>query len=124
MQLLKALNWRYATKKFDTNRKLRIDQLNFLKEAIRLSVSSYGLQTYKVLIIENEALRKELRAVSWDQPQITDASHLFIFCARKENMEPEVNAFVDRVQSKGSASQTMQEVLLCASSNVLSLLQA
>lgn len=109
MQLLKALNWRYATKKFDTNRKLRTDQLNFLKEAIRLSVSSYGLQTYKVLIIENEALRKELRAVSWDQPQITDASHLFIFCARKENMEPEVDAFVDRVQSKGSASQTMQE---------------
>ncbi|WP_421754646.1 NAD(P)H-dependent oxidoreductase [Croceimicrobium sp.] len=109
MQLLKALNWRYATKKFDSDRKLRNEQLNFLKEAIRLSVSSYGLQSYKVLIIENEALRKELRKVSWDQPQITDASHLFIFCARKTDIDAEVDAFVNRVEDKGSAAPAIQE---------------
>lgn len=80
MELLKNLQWRYATKKFDMSKKVSSEDLRKLKEAIQLSVSSYGLQLYKVLIIENSEIREQLKPVSWNQDQITDASHLFVFC--------------------------------------------
>ncbi|GGK34281.1 NAD(P)H-dependent oxidoreductase [Yeosuana aromativorans] len=80
MELLKNLKWRYATKKFDTTKKVSSDDLEKLKEAVQLSVSSYGLQLYKVLIIENIEIREQLKPVSWNQSQITDSSHLFVFC--------------------------------------------
>lgn len=97
MNLLDKLNWRYATKVFDPSMKVSEDELNFLKEAIRLSVSSYGLQMYKVLIIENPEIRKELRKASWDQTQITDASHLFIFCNYTINHDQHVDDYIQLV---------------------------
>ena len=72
-------NWRYATKKFDANKKVSAQDIEILKEAIRLSTSSYGLQPYKVLIIENPELREALKPAAWNQSQITEASHLIIF---------------------------------------------
>ena len=74
-------NWRYATKKFNSEKKISNSDLEMLKEAIQLSSSSYGLQPYKVLIIENEEIRKQLQPASWGQSQITDASHLFVFAS-------------------------------------------
>lgn len=97
MNLLDKLNWRYATKVFDPSMKVSEDDLNFLKEAIRLSVSSYGLQIYKVLIIENPEIRKELRKASWDQSQITDASHLFVFCNYTRNHDQHVDDYIQLV---------------------------
>ena len=49
---LENQNWRYATKKFDNTKKISNENLDFLKEAIRLSSSSYGLQLYKVVFID------------------------------------------------------------------------
>jgi nitroreductase len=72
-------NWRYATKKFDATKKISTQDLNTLKEAIRLSSSSYGLQPYKVIIVENAELRAQLQPAAWGQSQIVDASHLFVF---------------------------------------------
>jgi nitroreductase/dihydropteridine reductase len=80
MKLLENLNWRYATKRFSPTKKVTQRDLEKLKEAIRLSVSSYGLQLYKVLIIIDQDLKERLRPVSWDQRQITECSHLFVFC--------------------------------------------
>lgn len=80
MNLIENLNWRYATKKFDASKKVSQDNLDLLKESIRLSASSYGLQLYKVLIIENEAIKEQLKPASYGQSQITDTSHLFVFC--------------------------------------------
>ena len=74
-------NWRYATKKFNSEKKVSHSDLEILKEAIQLSSSSYGLQPYKVLVIENEEIRKQLQPASWGQSQITDASHLFVFAS-------------------------------------------
>lgn len=78
---IEKLQYRYATKQFNPDKKLSHPQLKELKTAIQLSASSYGLQPYEVIIIENKELRQKLKAASWDQPQITDASHLFVFCA-------------------------------------------
>ena len=72
-------NWRYATKKFNSEKKISESDLEILKDAIQLSSSSYGLQPYKVLIIENEEIRKQLQPASWGQSQIVDASHLLVF---------------------------------------------
>lgn len=72
-------NWRYATKKFDATKKISNEDLNILKEAIRLSSSSYGLQPYKVIIVENPELRAKIRPSAWGQSQIVEASHLIIF---------------------------------------------
>ena len=80
MKLLENLQWRYATKKFDPAKKVPGEQLEQLKEAVQLSASSYGLQLYKVLIIEDKVLREQLKPASWNQSQITDASELFVFC--------------------------------------------
>jgi len=80
MNLINNLKWRYATKHFDSSKKVTNENLDKLKKAVQLSVSSYGLQLYKVLIVENKELREKLKPVSLGQDQITDASHLFIFC--------------------------------------------
>ncbi|MEC5166814.1 nitroreductase [Flavobacterium sp. PL11] len=72
-------NWRYATKKFDATKKIAEEDITILKEAIRLSSSSYGLQPYKIIIVENPELRAQLKTASWGQSQIVDASHVLVF---------------------------------------------
>ena len=72
-------NWRYATKKFDATKKISSEDLNTLKEAIRLSSSSYGLQPYKIIVVESPEIRTQLLSAAYGQSQIVDASHLIIF---------------------------------------------
>jgi nitroreductase len=79
-EIIESLNWRYATKKFDATKKISQEDLNTLMESLRLTPSSYGLQPWKFLIIENKELRSKLCEHSWGQAQVTDASHLFVLC--------------------------------------------
>lgn len=76
---LENQNWRYATKKFDATKKISIADLNFLKEAIRLSTSSFGLQLYKVIIVENPEIKAKLLPASYGQSQIVDCSQVIVF---------------------------------------------
>lgn len=80
MNLIQQLNWRYATKTFDPTKKLTDEQVATLKEVLQLSPSSFGLQPYKFVQVKNPELRAKLREVSWGQPQVTDASELFVLC--------------------------------------------
>ena len=90
-------NWRYATKKFDASKKISDDDLNTLKEAIRLSSSSYGLQPYKVLIIKNADLREKLKPVAWNQSQITDASHVIVFANEANLGDPQIDNYLKNI---------------------------
>lgn len=100
MNLIQKLNWRYATKKFDSERKLSDTQVSELVEAFRLAPSSYGLQPWTLLSINNKEIREHLKAVSWNQDQITDASHLFVLC-RKNKID---DAYIEKyIQEVGSA---------------------
>ncbi len=74
-------NWRYATKKFDTTKKVSVEDLETLKKAISLTATSYGLEPYKVLIVENPETRQQLVSASWGQAQVADASHLMVFAS-------------------------------------------
>jgi nitroreductase len=77
--IIESLNWRYATKKFDPSRKIVKTDLEILKEAVRLSASSYWLQPYQVIMIDNLELREQIKDVAWNQGQITEASDVLIF---------------------------------------------
>ena len=94
MQLLENLQWRYATKKFDASKKVSQQHINHIKEAVQLSASSFGLQPFKVLEIKNAGLRADLKPLCWNQTQITDASHLFIFCNAIEVTEKDVDDLI------------------------------
>lgn len=90
-------NWRYATKKFDATKKVSAEDLNTLKEAIRLSSSSYGLQPYKVIIVENPELRAQLQPAAWGQSQIVEASHLFIFANETNIGDDAIDSFLNAI---------------------------
>ena len=89
--------WRYATKKFDATKKVSASDLETLKEAIQLSTSSYGLQLYKVFIIENPEIRAQLQPVSWGQTQIVDASHLFVFANIVDVQDNHIDEYVNNM---------------------------
>lgn len=89
--IIEALGWRYAVKKFDSNRKIDDEKFNTLLECLRLSPSSYGLQPWKFIIVNDLEVRKNLKAAGYNQSQITEASHLIVFSV-PENID---DAFVD-----------------------------
>ena len=96
-QLLEQLNWRYATKQFDPNRKISASDWTTLEEALRLTPSSGGLQPWKFIVITDPAVRAKLRPASYGQPQITDASHLVVFAGKTNFSEADVDAHLGNV---------------------------
>lgn len=80
MSLLEDLKWRYATKKMNGN-VVPQEKVDYILEAVRLSASSSGLQPYEVFVITNPELLEKIKAVAWNQSQITDCSHLLVFAA-------------------------------------------
>ena len=95
-QLLSALRWRYATKSFDPARSLAAATWAALEDTLVLAPSSFGLQPWRFLDIRDPALRAKLRAHSWDQPQVTDASHYVVFTARTEITAGDIAHLIDR----------------------------
>lgn len=93
-QLLDALNWRYATKSFDPNRKLPADVWTTLEKCLVLSPSSFGLQPYRFILVNDPATREKLMPHAWGQRQVVDASHFLVFAARTSVTEAEIDAFV------------------------------
>ncbi|MGB5190833.1 NAD(P)H-dependent oxidoreductase [Robiginitalea sp.] len=96
---LQSLQWRYATKQFDASRRISEEDLASLQEAIRLSASSYGLQPYTVLVISDKELREKLRPACWNQSQITDASHVFVFAGKKDFDQDLIDSYLKLVSS-------------------------
>lgn len=97
MSLVDKLNWRYATKKFDSTKKISADKLQNILDAAQLAPSSYGLQPYRVLIVEDAAIRAQLSEVAYGQPQITNASQLIVFAAETNINEAFGKKYMDNV---------------------------
>ncbi|GGO84600.1 nitroreductase [Marinobacterium nitratireducens] len=93
MNIVEALNWRYAAKRMN-GRKVPHEKVERILEAARLAPSSYGLQTYSILVIEDPALREKIRVLAYDQPQITESSHLLVFAAWENINETHVDDFI------------------------------
>jgi nitroreductase len=95
--LLGALNWRYATKKFDSDRKIPADTWAALEEALILSPSSFGLQPWHFVVVQDPAVLAKLSAASWGQTQPVECSHYVVFTARKDVTAADVDHFIDRI---------------------------
>jgi nitroreductase len=95
--LLTQLNWRYATKKFDTSRKIAPDVWSALEKALLLTPSSFGLQPWKFIVITDAAVKHQLVPVSWHQTQPTGCSHFVVFAVRRALAEKDVDNFLDSI---------------------------
>lgn len=102
MDTLPALNWRYATKKFDPKEKLTKHQVDELLEVARLAPSSFGLAAWKFALVTDPTLRARLREVAWGQSQVTDASHLLVFLAKDDVSEEDVERYMTLVAQERS----------------------
>lgn len=78
--IISALEWRYATKKFDSDKKLSEKQISDIETMLKLTPSSFGLQPWKFVIVSDQDTKNALLEHSWNQAQVTDASHVIVLC--------------------------------------------
>jgi nitroreductase len=109
--LLDALRWRYATKKFDPARRIPDDLWETLEHSLALTPSSFGLQPWQFLVVETQEIREKLRAASWGQGQVTDASHLVVFSVRTDLSSDDVSRWMDRLSEVQSTPPETLEPL-------------
>lgn len=96
-QLLEQLHWRYAVKRFDTERRISESDWETLEKALLLAPSSYGLQPWKFYVVTDPEVKKQLRAQSYDQPQIVECSHLVVISALKDADAEAIERLLDRI---------------------------
>lgn len=95
--LTERLRWRYSTKKFDPARKVPADVWDAIEHALVASPSSFGLQPWKFVVITDQAVKDKLPAISWNQTQPKECSHMVVLAARKTIDAGDVNRYVDRI---------------------------
>ena len=93
-QLLERLNWRYAVKRFDPDKKIPADVWAALEQSLVLAPSSFGLQPWKFLVVDDDALREQLRAASWNQSQVVDADRYVVITALRTTTEDDVDRYI------------------------------
>jgi nitroreductase len=98
MDTIQSLQWRYAVKKFNTEKQLSNTQIKLLKEAFNLTATSYGLQPLKMIVVQNKTIQKQLVAHSWNQPQVLQASHLLVICVPEKYTQQEIENYFNLVQ--------------------------
>ena len=96
MNLIASLERRYATKKM-TGDKVSNEKLDIILHATQLSASSYGLQPYKILVIDDNQIKKQLSPAAYNQPQILQSSHLLVFCAWADISEAQVTDYIKNI---------------------------
>ncbi len=92
-----ALLWRYATKQFDPSRKIPTQTWSKIEEALVLTPSSFGLQPWKFAVVTDQAIREKLVAVSWNQKQPVECSHLVVISRIERMDEQHVDTHLSRV---------------------------
>lgn len=107
-ELLAALHWRYATKVFDPTKKIPADTWSALEESLVLTPSSYGLQPWKFIVVQDQELREQLVAHSWRQRQVADCSHLVVMAVKKAYSLDDLDAFIARmVEVRGGSAESL-----------------
>jgi nitroreductase len=96
-KIIEALEWRYAVQKYDSSKRISDSDLDILKESIRLTPTSYGLQPFQVLIIEDKNIREKLKEASYGQSPVLDSSHLIVFAAHKNIHHEHVDLYMENV---------------------------
>jgi nitroreductase/dihydropteridine reductase len=100
MSLTHALRWRYATKKFDSQRIVPEAIVDALLESANLTATSYGLQPYRFLVIRDQKLQERLVTSSYGQRQVADASHVIVIATRTDVDEAYIRGYVEMVENQ------------------------
>jgi len=95
--LLTQLQWRYATKQFDSAKKIPTDTWEAIEESLVLTPSSFGLQPWHFIVVESLNLKEELLPHSWNQTQVTECSHFVVLAAKCRTDDEQIDAWIDRM---------------------------
>ncbi|MBT8305670.1 MAG: NAD(P)H-dependent oxidoreductase [Maribacter sp.] len=104
---LEHLNWRYAVKKFDSERILPKNKVEGLKQAFNLTATSYGLQPIKMIVVQNKELQKQLVPCSYGQQQVESASHVLVICIEKKIDKAFITEYFERVKRVRGTSEAI-----------------
>ena len=96
---IQQLQWRYAVKKFDSNKILSSEKMDKLKQAFNLTATSYGLQPIKLVVLENKKLQKQLVEYSYQQEQVAQASHVLVICIEKNIDATYISNYFNRIKA-------------------------
>lgn len=107
-KIVKALKWRYATKKFDTSKKVSDKKVKKLTKAFNLTATSFGLQPIKLIIIKNQKIKDSLVEACYNQQQISNCSHLLVLCRDTNFSVKDVDIHFDLVKK---IRNTPEEIL-------------
>jgi len=108
-QLLIQLNWRYATKQFDSARKISPEDWAVLENALILSPSSYGLQPWKFIVITDQKMREKLFPATWSQRQVLDCSPFIVFAVNTKMTEEHIDRHLSRtVEIRGGTVEALK----------------
>jgi nitroreductase len=108
-ELLNSLKWRYATKEFDTDKKISLGTWDTLEQSMVLTPSSFGLQPWKFITITCQKTKVDLLEHSWHQRQVTDCSHMVVLCARDGMGQQDIEDWLDQLaQTRGVSRDSLQ----------------
>ncbi|MEZ5453043.1 MAG: NAD(P)H-dependent oxidoreductase [Thiothrix sp.] len=108
---MQAMNFRHACKKFDPERKIPNADFQQILEFGRLSPSSFGMEHWRFVVVQTPELREKLREACWNQPQITDSSHVVVIMAKHAAVEPGSN-YVKKLFARRNLPQDAMEAYL------------
>jgi len=97
--IIDAMKWRYSTNNFDTSKKLTSEQLDEILEAIILTPSSFGLQPWKFILVNSPEVRVKLQEAGYNQPKISESSHLIVFAVEKNIDDVLVDKYIKSVSN-------------------------
>lgn len=98
-ELLAALEWRYATKRFDPTRRIPEEIWSVLERTLVLTPSSYGMQPWEFVVVTRQDLKESLVPHSWGQRQVADCSHLLVIASRQTLGEEDVDRLMRAIES-------------------------
>jgi nitroreductase len=108
--IVDKLSWRYATKKFDESKKISDSNWKTLEDVLSLAPSSYGLQPYQFIIVQNSEIRKKLTPAAYGQAQIESCSHLVIVTHLKVMNEQYIENFIkNTAKTRGTTEESLKD---------------
>lgn len=108
-ELIASLQWRYATKEFDTEKKIPAETWDAIEQSMVLTPSSFGLQPWKFITITDQDIKVDLLEHSWHQRQVTDCSHMVVLCARDGMNQEDIEVWLDQlVETRGVSKESLE----------------
>ena len=96
MNTIESLKWRASVRNFDTQKEVTQNDIERLIDAANLAATSMGLQPFKLVIVKDKNLQKELVQYSYGQEHVGQASHLLVFAIETDINQETVDAYIQR----------------------------